>query len=663
MMNIYEIKNYTNFSILTDEQKESAIIRLLSLFNTLNKLRLIVYRDTIDITFSNITTKYPLYRVFIETDEYLEDYNLPDEYRVSRVTGLPYLNGLIREYSNYIKFYTDRVSKIKVDIDRGKIEEGEEEEKEGEGKIEEMKETINIILDEKKKEMKEEMNVGKAKSNYGKVVNAYYAKVLTLTSLSYTMNPAWISTINSDIVIADIAKVEYEKALNLALRLSSMILATGSRLLSTKAERLVALREALLRHETELFRLSLYAVVFGDTLREVEKRAKEVKRSARQSLVKFEDIPFIQNALFKPVHIKEFYIDIGSLAILYPFVSSDLLELEGVLLGVNMNTRAPVIYDYHLRDNYNIVVLASSGAGKSVTAKLFLNRLLMKYRERGLSPELGGYYYPHVYVIDPQGEYEGLASMFTANVIRLSGYEELGLDPYNLFGKEEVADIIADIANADNIARKEIRARSTQVNNIFELYSKLDYAKKYLQDLVEEPMARLFKGNSVLSERNILSLKGTYGEERVSMLLTLALARAWKDITTIEKSIPKVLVIDEGWMLFNMPSTARFINLIARVGRKLNVILLFITQRPEDVIVNEYGRALLDNSDTKILLRNTEVATKKLKEALLLSDEEANYITTASRGEALLMVKNMKFKVMIVPSREELEAFSTTPFT
>ncbi|GIU71812.1 MAG: hypothetical protein KatS3mg003_1291 [Candidatus Nitrosocaldaceae archaeon] len=321
----------------------------------------------------------------------------------------------------------------------------------------------------------------------------------------------------------------------------------------------------------------------------------------------------------------------------------------GILLGINANTKAPIIYDYHLRDNYNIVILASSGAGKSVTAKLFLYRLLMKVN-------------PYVYIIDPQGEYEQLADIFNASVIRLTDYDNLGLDPYNLFDKQEVADIIADIANADNIARKEIRARAMEANNIFDLYDKLDYAKQFLQDLVKEPLATLFKGSSRLTDRNILSLKGTYGEERVSILLTLALARAWKDITSIDRSIAKVLLIDEGWMLFNMPSTARFINLIARVGRKLNVILLFITQRPEDIIVNKYGRALLDNSDTKILLRNTEVATNKLKEALLLSNEEASYITTASRGEALMIIKNMKFKVMIIPSREELEAFSTTPF-
>jgi DNA helicase HerA-like ATPase len=354
--------------------------------------------------------------------------------------------------------------------------------------------------------------------------------------------------------------------------------------------------------------------------------------------------------MFKPNSIKELYIEFGSLAILYPFISQDLLELEGVLLGLNEDTNAPIIYDYRLRDNYNIVILASSGAGKSVTAKLFLHRLLMK--EKNL----------YLYIIDPQGEYEPLAELYQADVLRLTEYEHLGLDPYHLFAREAVADIIADIANADNIARKEIRANAMEADNIFALYDKLEYAKRYMQDLIREPLASLFKGSSKLSNRNILSLRGTYGEEGASMLLILALARAWKDITSIDVSTPKVLLIDEGWMLFNMASTARFINLLARVGRKLNCIMLFITQRPEDVVENEYGRALLDNADTKLILRNTEVASRKLADALSLSDEEVNYITTANRGEALMLVKNMKLKARIIPSLDELRLFSTTPF-
>ncbi|GIU71979.1 MAG: hypothetical protein KatS3mg003_1458 [Candidatus Nitrosocaldaceae archaeon] len=127
--------------------------------------------------------------------------------------------------------------------------------------------------------------------------------------------------------------------------------------------------------------------------KELVKLTKQFKRQNNAMLVKFDNIPFMQKQLLYNNDKKELFIELGSLAIIYPFISSDMLELDGIKLGMNIITKAPVIYDYRLRDNYNIVILASSGAGKSVTAKTIVNRLLAKYD-------------CYLYIIDPQGEYE-----------------------------------------------------------------------------------------------------------------------------------------------------------------------------------------------------------------------------------------------------------------
>lgn len=351
---------------------------------------------------------------------------------------------------------------------------------------------------------------------------------------------------------------------------------------------------------------------------------------------------------------KELFIELGTLAVMYPFISSDMLELDGILLGENVITKAPCIYDYKNRDNYNTVILATSGAGKSVTAKLMLTRLLSKYKDA------------YCYVIDPQGEYEQLADYINASMLRLTEYRELSLDPFLLFDdKTEVADILAEITRVPDVIKKELRVKATSCSSIFELYDKVSNdAKVYLQDLVLSDLAVLFKQReSRVSKRTILSLKGTYGEERTAMLLVLAIAKAWKTINELPKHVPKILVVDEGWLLFTMQSTARFMNLIARTGRKLNVIFIFITQRPEDVIANEYGRALLDNSDTKILLRNNELATVKTGEALQLSKEERDMLINFVKGECLLLTREHRLRVQIRPTDEELELFSTTPVT
>lgn len=356
---------------------------------------------------------------------------------------------------------------------------------------------------------------------------------------------------------------------------------------------------------------------------------------------------------------KELAIELGSLAILYPFVSSDLLEVDnGILLGLNMETSAPVVYDYRLRDNYNCLILAASGAGKSVTAKTILKRLLAKYGNA------------LTYVIDPQGEYERIAGYLGLKVIKFidsaRNVNRLGLDPYRFFSRYEVPEIINQMVKPPDTIKNEITAKAPEAKSIQSLYGMLDdKSKQYLVHLVNEPFRSIFERSydATITGRSIISLEGTFGsEDRKALLLLLTLANAWKEINNAPLELPKILVIDEGWMLFKIPFAAEFIETIARAGRKLNVFFIFITQRPADVIANEKGRAILENADTKILLKNDESAASEIANTLRLSDHESEILPNFIRGEALLLTGEHRLRVRFTPTREELDMFSTTPY-
>jgi type IV secretory pathway VirB4 component len=88
---------------------------------------------------------------------------------------------------------------------------------------------------------------------------------------------------------------------------------------------------------------------------------------------------------------------------------------------------------------------------------------------------------------------------------------------------------------------------------------------------------------------------------------------------------------------------------------------MFITQRPEDVIENDFGRAIADNAGTKIFLQNTEQASEKIKNAMALSDLETDMLKSFGKGECLFLTKDYRLRVQITPTKEELEIFSTTP--
>jgi hypothetical protein len=602
---IYELRTFSNFYTLTEEKQKQLIVRFLAFINNatiFQPLYLILYKDS--ILYNNRV--YPIVRVFIASKDNNINYVLMNseyKYKQIDINELPFLSKIrtIKEYATYIK----------------------------------------------------------ATDNYS---NDYYIKAYTLASLASTLYPAWIYSLlqYTPLIVLKVSRVEHATALSSIMRLAGSLKATYSIKLKDKALRAEALREALLKQETALMKCIMNCYVIEDDKHKMIEASKAFKRNMRATLCKFTSIPFKQCMMLLQHEGKELFIELGTLAVMYPFISSDMLELDGILLGENVITKAPCIYDYRNRDNYNVVILATSGAGKSVTAKLMLTRLLNKYEDA------------YCYVVDPQGEYENLASVMDASLLRLTRYEELGLDPFLLLeDKTEIADIIAEITNATDVVKKELRVKATQCSSIFELYEKVSTdAKIYLQDLVLSDLAVLFKQGDIssstttsVSKRNILSLKGTYGEERTAMLLVLAIAKAWKTINQLPKHVPKILVVDEGWLLFTMQSTARFMNLIARTGRKLNVIFIFITQRPEDVIANEYGRALLDNSDTKLLLRNNELATIKIAEAMQLSREEKDMLVNFVKGECLLITREHRLRVQIKPTDEELEMFSTTPIT
>jgi len=78
-----------------------------------------------------------------------------------------------------------------------------------------------------------------------------------------------------------------------------------------------------------------------------------------------------------------------------PFASADLAGTGGLLYGLNARGGGLVMWDRFTQPNYNAVVLARSGAGKSYFAKLELLRSLY----RGIE----------VAVIDPEDEYRRLA--------------------------------------------------------------------------------------------------------------------------------------------------------------------------------------------------------------------------------------------------------------
>jgi DNA helicase HerA-like ATPase len=99
---------------------------------------------------------------------------------------------------------------------------------------------------------------------------------------------------------------------------------------------------------------------------------------------------------------------------------------------------------------------------------------------------------------------------------------------------------------------------------------------------------------------------------------------------------------------------------LARRGRKHGVAFLYITQRAEDLARTPQGRTILEQSATVLLLRQEPQGRDACKEVYKLSDAEAEYLVNAPVGSGILKAGRKRITIQVLPTEEELKAFSTT---
>ena len=87
------------------------------------------------------------------------------------------------------------------------------------------------------------------------------------------------------------------------------------------------------------------------------------------------------------------------------------------------------------------------------------------------------------------------------------------------------------------------------------------------------------------------------------------------------------MVIDEGWMLMRYEDSAKFVNAIAKRARKYYLGLTVISQDVEDFLDSSYGRSVISNSSTQLLLGQSTSVIAKIAYTFNLTDGEKFFLT------------------------------------
>ena len=178
-------------------------------------------------------------------------------------------------------------------------------------------------------------------------------------------------------------------------------------------------------------------------------------------------------------------INSSSLAAAFPFVSNQILEKNGVMLGENS---APVIIDFFKRDdlhkNSNTVVLGSVGGGKSFFAKTMFTNLLSEN--------------VRLFVLDPEAEYSLLAENFGGQIIDMGSGGNI-INPFAV-----LTDVSDDSENVGNL----LLAHLTFLEEFFS--TTLEGLGSENRELVLSLIPKLYERKGITPKIDLKAYEGDY---------------------------------------------------------------------------------------------------------------------------------------------------------
>jgi type IV secretory pathway VirB4 component len=460
------------------------------------------------------------------------------------------------------------------------------------------------------------------------------------------------------------------------------------------------------RRVSKLFRVGLYLTVHASSAAALADEVAAVRALAASMLLNAQ--PASYRSLQGWISCLPFGLDTlrmrrtfdtDALAAAFPFTSADLPNPDpirtstpsGVLYGFNMGSNGLVCWDRFTADNYNSVILARSGAGKSYLAKLETLRWLYAGVESA--------------IIDPEDEYATLCHAVGGTHLHLGG--GVRINPFDLpivvlpdgrrtappdaltrralflqtvievlLGEQSAQQrAVLDTAILTTYQRAgitmEARTWSRPAPLLKDLAAVLSASKDEvarelgarLHPFVAGAFAELFAGpTSVQPDGHLVvfSLRDLPDELRPIGLL-LALDAVWRRVSTPVNRRPRLVLVDEAWLLMQHPAGARFLYRLANSARKRWVGLTVITPNIVDLTQSELGRAIIANSTTQILLRQSPQAVDEVAALFGLSEGERQHLLAADRGQGLLIAGSNRVAFQALASPREDTLITTDP--
>ncbi len=294
-------------------------------------------------------------------------------------------------------------------------------------------------------------------------------------------------------------------------------------ILSQKRLEAEGLRDEIAAGFNKLFEASVVATLFAYNLQTLEAYSKLLATELSKTLVGIKsawamqdeafqsNVPLMKNSI-KKVHT----FDRNSMSTVFPFTTSEVGHLTGIPLGINKQTGVPVLFDnfHQSLANYNMVVFAKSGAGKSVTMKTLISRSAVLMGIESLALDAEGEY---KIVAESLGGINVVISPTSQTIINLFDIEEEKI-------KDEITGRERTVLNVENKIEDVTQALITMARGS----TRSEEVNELTKQIIAEAVAEEYTRCGITADPNSLYENSTTGGIRVG-----GLSREKKKMPTI----------------------------------------------------------------------------------------------------------------------------------
>jgi type IV secretory pathway VirB4 component len=374
----------------------------------------------------------------------------------------------------------------------------------------------------------------------------------------------------------------------------------------------------------------------------------------------------------------------ANLQAVYPFVAEGGLGHRGSYIGRDLLGGAFTYDPWELYatgriTSPNALVIGQIGRGKSALVKTFLWRELVFGR--------------HAWVVDPKGEYGGLAAACGVTPIRLVPGGTIRLNPLDAADADQrhQAELLASLASAslgrallpgertaaelalaaaarrtgaptipavvDALLDPTVEAAAAVHTDPAALAVDGRQVALELRRLVEGDLRGMFDGQTTPSldlsaPLVVLDLSAVYSSSALGVLMTCA--TAWLQAAFVRADgVRRIVVVDEAWAVLSDLAIARWLRASAKLSRAHGVATWVVVHRLSDLTAAgdegseqvRLARGLLADVETRVVYGQPPSEVDAARELLGLSNTEAELLPRLPRGVGLWKVGARSFLV------------------